>query len=121
MKSALFFIPLLYFGLINAQQTPNLNLKSVQKEQDGMHICFKVGREANVRHYLIEASTDSVNFQIISTLLSKGNTVLPRTYEFILDTGYYPFYRIKQIAMDGSLNESLTIRPLANATANAVK
>ena len=83
--------------LITKAQTAHL-----QKKEDRDVIYFSVDREANIRSYVVEGANDSINFVVIATLASQGNTVHPRTYLFENTDVRYANYRVKQIDYSGS-------------------
>ena len=98
------YLPFLFTWLIasqlNAQNSNTIFALPVTEDEAGQHICFKVGNEANIRQYAIEASADSVNFEVIGTLPSKGNTLAPRVYAFT-SAFNYRWYRVKQMDYSG--------------------
>ena len=101
------FILLIAFQL-NAQNNSSILAQALTQDEAGQHISFKVTSEANIRQYVIEASTDSLHFEVIGTLLSKGNTLVPRVYQFTSTTNYR-YYRVKQTDYSGMATAVLQI------------
>lgn len=93
---------------INAQNYATVLALPLTEDDAGQHICFKVANEANIRQYVIEASLDSISFEVIGTLPCKGNTTSPRLYEFISITDY-KYYRVKQTDYAGIVKAVLKI------------
>jgi len=74
----------------------------IEKGTDQDRIQFSVSREANIRYYVVEGANDSINFEIINTVPSEGNTVHARTYVFDITEKRFSNYRVKQIDYSGS-------------------
>ena len=108
MKYLTSLFTLLVICQLNAQNSTTIFALPLTADEAGQHINFKVTAEANIRQYVIEASTDSVNFEVIGTLPSKGNTVAPRLYRFTTTTNYR-YYRIKQTDYAGMATAVLQI------------
>ena len=93
---------------LNAQNNNTIFAQPLTQDEAGQHISFKVTSEANIRQYVIEASADSLNFEVIATLPSKGNTLVPRVYRFTSTTNYR-YYRVKQTDYSGMATAVLQI------------
>jgi len=106
------YLTLLFTWLIisrlNAQNNTTIFAQPLTQDEAGQYICFKVASEANIRQYVIEASTDSLHFEVIGTLPSKGNTLVPRVYEFT-SINNYRYYRVKQTDYSGIAKAVLQI------------
>lgn len=106
-KSALVLLLVCNILNANAQQVfDSIFLKNID---DRKIIDFSVKREVNVFQYRIEATNDSNSFSPISILQSKGNTMLPRNYQFEIYTPLYKYYRVCMIGMNASMQYSATI------------
>jgi hypothetical protein len=112
MKNHFLLVMLLACGSLKAQNSGQISQASAQRLADELHIHFTVSSEANVRQYVIEASTDSIQYEIIGTLPSKGNTVIWRSYEFVGYNLSYPYCRVKQMGFDGTIMESIKIHTI---------
>jgi len=66
-------------------------------------ISFTVPREVNVFQYRVEATNDSVGFEIIGTILPTVNSVLAKSYHYEVYQPLYTWYRIGQVGMDSKL------------------
>ena len=66
-------------------------------------IAFTTPREANVKHYRIEASNDSIHFTAIANLPSAGNSVFPRNYNYDITAWSYKYYRVGIVEMSGGM------------------
>ena len=108
MKYLTSLFALLIACQLNAQNNNTIFAQPLTQDETGQHISFKVASEANIRQYVIEASTDSVNFEVIGTLPSKGNTLVPRVYQFTSITNYR-YYRVKQTDYAGIATAVLQI------------
>lgn len=72
-------------------------------------LTFSLPSEANIIHYRIEASNDNINFEVLGTIASKGNSVMEKTYSYKLYNMGYKFYRVGRVGMNGSLQYSHVI------------
>jgi hypothetical protein len=93
---------LIIFPLIIACFATNAQTAHLQKTEDGDVIYFSVDREVDIRNYVVEGANDSINFVVIATLSSQGNTVHPRTYLYENTDARYANYLVKQIDYNGS-------------------
>jgi hypothetical protein len=112
MKTFILLITLLPAGLLNAQNFDSIIQAFGQTDANGQHIFFTLNSEANIREYVVEESTDSLQFEITSVIASKGNTVIPRTYEFSAPSGTYSCFRVKQIDLNGIVKEKTEVLTL---------
>jgi hypothetical protein len=88
--------------LIMACLTAKAQTAHLQKTEDADAIYFSVDREANICNYVVEGANDSINFVVVATLASQGNTVHPRTYLFENTDARYANYLVKQMDYNGS-------------------
>ncbi len=88
----------------------NAQVASASVKQD-YTLCFHVAREVNVSYYNIEGSEDSINFDVIATVYSKGNSVLPANYSVPLTIQSHRFIRVRQVKMDREIYYSSVIQP----------
>lgn len=67
-------------------------------------------QEYNTASFVIERSTDAVNFHAIATIAAAGNSSVAKTYQFTdqLPLNGKDHYRIKQVDKDGKFNYSPT-------------
>lgn len=81
------------------------NVKFTLSKQNP-RISFTLPSEANVTYYRIDAGKDTTNFDIIGTVRSTGNSMLPKTYNYDLYHDGYTYFRVCKIGMDGSIEYS---------------
>ena len=94
-------IMMLVASMASAQQAfTKVSLQAVKGETS---ITFMLSSEANATNFRIEASNNGTDYKIIGVMPSKGNTVLPRSYNYrVFETGYR-YYRVGKVSMNGSL------------------
>ena len=73
---------------------------SIHRNGQADDLAFLLKKECNVRYYLIEASRDSLGFEIISRIDSKGNTIMPRSYCVRSYDTAFRYYRVRRVGMD---------------------
>ncbi len=103
MKATLFVLIALSCTIIGHSQDVNVRSTTIQPEVNGNMISFTTPKEVNVRHYRIEASNDNVHFEVIATIPSKGNNMLPSKYNYDVAAYPYIYYRIGQVDMNGQM------------------
>jgi hypothetical protein len=69
-----------------------------------------VSKEANVKKYVILASADSINFEVIGAIPSLGNTLSPRTYSYCPQQ-QYEYYKVMQLDMNGLVMTAMNVLP----------
>jgi hypothetical protein len=109
MKTISFLLVIAIICVFPAQgQQPfsSVTLGSVQNHEV---VSFSIPRETNVKYYRVEASNDSVNYEIIGTVRSTGNSVLAKTYHYELYQTAYKYYRIGMVGMNAGLQYSSII------------
>ena len=99
-------IILLHSAPITAQTVGKPNLGKVHGTNA---ISFTVSHEANVRYYDVEAANDTIHFETIGKIKSRGNTVMPRNYCFNLNEATYIYYRVKAVIMNWQYEYSVVI------------
>lgn len=103
MKKAIFFLYLLSGVCTAYSQRPVFSTVALGHIHHREMIVFALPRESNTRYYRIEAGNDSLDMQLIATIPSKGNSVLPVQYNFELTGFAYNYYRVGKTGMDGSI------------------
>lgn len=94
-------------SLASAQHTfTNIALQTVQQQTE---ITFTLPSEANTSNFRIEAGNNGTDYNIIGTMPSKGNSVLPRTYTYRVFEPGYKYYRVGRVTMGGALSYSQTL------------
>ena len=100
----------------HAQPFSRVTLDNIQNSET---INFTIPREANNLYYRIEASNDSATYEIIGTIRSAGNSVLPKSYHYTLNDKSYKFYRVGIVGMNARLQYSPVIVVLNEALPDA--
>ena len=108
--SALFII-LVSIGTAHGQQA--FSNISIDNTHDRKMISFTLPKEVNIRLYRVEASNDSISFEVIATIPSKGNSVFPRSYGYDLSAWSYKYYRVGIVEMNGAMPYSMVVSPKA--------
>jgi len=106
MKKAIFFLYLLCEVFTANCQATTFSFISLGKSHQGELMRFCLPMESNTRYFRIEAGEDSLDLQLIATIPSKGNSVLPVLYNFDLAGFNYNYYRVGITKMDGSITWS---------------
>ena len=106
MKPVLIILVLAASTFAHAYSQQAFSSISINKTENRNVINFTLPREVNINHYRVEAGNDSLNFEVIATIPSKGNDVLARNYSYDLAGYTYRYYRIGIVRMNGSLSYS---------------
>lgn len=83
-------------------------------------ITFVLQSETNVAQYRIEASNDSINYTVVASIPSKGNTVFSRTYNYTMYTSDKKYYRVAAVTMQGTTQYSNVLTKTPNEQPNAL-
>jgi hypothetical protein len=89
------------------QSFSSVTLENIQNRKI---VSFCLPMETNVRYYRVEASNDSITYEIIGTIRSTGNSVLAKRYRYELHEPDYKYYRIGMVGMNAGLQYSQIIR-----------
>ncbi len=71
--------------------------------------------EQNSKHYIVQRSTDGVNFTDVETISAAGNSAVPLTYSYIdvlpatLQNKRVVYYRLQSVDMDGHFFNSQVV------------
>ena len=90
---------------LNAQTfSANIVKSAIEIEDGDLILKWNTQREINTCHFLIEQSNDRVHFSTIAKVNASGNSVFPRSYEFLIANhkNSASSYRILLVTMDGS-------------------
>lgn len=92
-----------------------LNNSSVQ-------LNWSSAQEENLDKYIVEKSTDAVNWQTMTTVKAAGNSTNTREYN-VTDPNAAPvnYYRLKQLDINGNFTYSPIIRIRANSDKTGIK
>ncbi|MEJ8841258.1 T9SS type A sorting domain-containing protein [Lacibacter sp. H375] len=73
---------------------------------------WKTATEINASHYLIERSSDGINFLSIGSVAATGNSVAETTYQFVdvSPLASFNYYRLKMVDEDGKSSYSAVIK-----------
>jgi hypothetical protein len=86
-----------------------LNNNSVQ-------LNWSSAQEENLDKYIVEKSTDAINWQTLSTVKAAGNSNSAREYNIVdPNAAQINYYRLKQVDINGSFTYSQIIRIRSNA------
>ncbi len=111
-------IALVYSTTTKAQsvKTNHINA-SVENEEGETMLKWSTSREVNTSYFIIEKSTDGINYTPIATVKASGNSVFPHSYEFAdaNKTIVPSTFRIVLVTMDGGQIASL---PFSNTQPN---
>ncbi len=90
---------------------------SIEKEESETMLKWSTSREVNTSYFIVEKSTDGVNYTQIATVKASGNSVFPHNYQFadINKTIVPSTFRIVLVTMDGGQIASL---PFSNTQPN---
>lgn len=90
---------------------------TVENEEGETLLKWNTSREINTSYFIVEKSTDGINYAQIATVKASGNSVFPHSYEFadINKTKVPSTFRIALVTMDGGQMVSL---PFSNTQAN---
>lgn len=76
---------------------------SVKDREKDLIFDWKVAQEENNDFFTLEESTDLLNWNLVATVPSKGNTSSVRSYDFYTDIpSQSRYYRLSQTDLDGS-------------------
>jgi hypothetical protein len=84
---------------------------------------WRTSQEMNSNHYKILRSTDGINFDVIGTIASKGNSNVDNDYIFNdnnLHASLY-YYKISEVSNDGIVQESSVITIIRNPVAGDIQ
>jgi len=84
---------------------------------ENVQLNWTTASEQNNSHFDIEVSNDGVNFSLLSTVASKGNSTTDQQYDYLHNKpGFGTFYyRLKQTDLDGKFTYSKVISLTINA------
>jgi hypothetical protein len=86
-----------------------LNNNSVQ-------LNWSSAQEENLDKYIVEKSTDAINWQTLSTVKAAGNSNSAREYNLVdPNAAQINYYRLKQVDLNGNFTYSQIIRIRSNA------
>jgi hypothetical protein len=81
---------------------------SVKQSNDGINITWKTAQEINNDYFLVEHSTDNINFLAVGKVNGNGNSTSEHTYNFTdknVSAGKN-YYRLAQTDFSGKINYS---------------
>ena len=84
---------------------------SVKKAGNGAHVSWSTLSEINNDYFVVERSTDGINYTAAGTVKGAGNSSTLRAYSFTdpTVTAKVVYYRIRQIDLDRKQNLSSTV------------
>lgn len=88
------------------------------KDENANVLTWSTSSEKNNKQFIIERSSDGVNFSTIGTVSGKGNSSATQTYYFQDEKplGNFSYYRLKQEDHDGTISYSYVISILNEQT-----
>ena len=78
---------------------------------------WSVASEVDNRQFDVEVSADGIHFDYLSTVVSKGNSIIPQQYEYlhVRPASGVIWYRLKQIDIDNHFSYSKVIMVTINS------
>src|SRR6218665_1238083 len=73
---------------------------SLSTKNDETRLQFEVSKEANIKYYLLEGSNDKEEYEVVTRIPSKGNSVLKRKYTVTISGTSHSYYRLRQVDMN---------------------
>jgi hypothetical protein len=99
------------FGKSSILAVQFLSLKAYPNNKN-IIVEWKVENELNIKKYEVERSTDGSSFTMLNSVNARGNNLAALNYNYI-DSGTEArdvFYRVKSIALDGSVQYSQVVK-----------
>ncbi|MBK6937030.1 MAG: T9SS type A sorting domain-containing protein [Chitinophagaceae bacterium] len=102
-----------------------LSFTAVLSEDTKANLAWTTASEVNFSHFVIERSSDGVNFNDVAIVLANGNTNDNSSYSFV-DNLSYPrnmlvFYRLRMLDIDGKAKYSdVRVIRIATQTVNTI-
>ncbi len=109
---------ILVCSTVKAQPVTNNHINVSMENEEGETILkWKTNKEVNTSFFIIEKSTDGINYTQIGTIKASGNSVFSRSYEFIdiYKTKTPSTFRIVLVTMDGG---QIASTPISNTQTN---
>lgn len=96
---------------VNAPLPVRLLDFSGRKQTQGVELSWNTGSEENFKQFIVEHSSDGVNYVAAGTVLGKGNASFKAAYQFwhrqpVQGANYY---RLRQVDRDGSFTYSKVV------------
>ncbi|MFY7878950.1 MAG: T9SS type A sorting domain-containing protein [Lacibacter sp.] len=85
---------------------------SVKKATNGATVTWTTLSESNNDYFVVERSTDGINYVVAGTVKGAGNSSVKQTYNFndaMLSATQVVYYRIRQVDLDRKQNLSTTV------------
>ncbi len=110
MKTLNFFFAFAVICVFPAQGQQAFTSVALGNAGNHKVVCFSLPRETNIKYYRVEASSDSINYEVVGTIRSTGNSVLAKSYRYELYEPAYKYYRIGMVGMNATLQYSAVIK-----------
>lgn len=102
-------------GMAGGALPVKLTLFTASNKDNTVMLKWQTQYEQNSSHYIIQRSTDGINFNDLSRINAAGNSNLPLTYSFtdilpvVIQTQKTIFYRLQSYDIDGKYSVSQVI------------
>lgn len=94
-------ITMLFSNFIYGQG--NQSIISKMKISTSGYLTFQTSKEVNVKYFILHGSQNmNEDFEVIETISSKGNSMIPQQYRHNLKSIRYNYYYLTQVTMDGA-------------------
>ncbi len=98
-----------------SDQSLPVSLSEFTAEQQGLHVVLYWRTESEIKnaYFLLERSTDSVNYHLIARIPGQGNSTQPAEYTFTdekVQQGTRYFYRLSDQSLEGKITVLRVIR-----------
>jgi hypothetical protein len=106
-----------YFGVGSTGTLP-VELLTFTAERKGREVSldWATASEHNNDYFIIERSTDNINYTVVGKVQGQGTTAKTTAYQLMDDVSTLisnkikvAYYRLKQVDLDGSINEAKTV------------
>ncbi len=122
MKTSILTLAFSAFTMLTAtaQSTSNSVVLQTQKLSYETIISWENNKEVNASNYLVQKSTNGIDFKIVAYQSAQGSTPFSQTYSFVDfdDTAKNVQYKVVLILMDGSQITSSPSQCLDQALVN---
>ncbi len=98
-----------YTGLVDCEKTPvEWASFTGEAKENGNFIKWVTATEFENDHFLVESSTDGVNFNTIETIAGVGNSLVANAYEYLDKDALsgVTYYRITQVDLNGDTSST---------------
>ena len=99
MKYLLILVMITIATQATAQTVTSVSLSAKNNE---VRLQFEVSKEVNIKYYLLEGSNDKEEYDVVTRIPSKGNSMLRRKYSVAISETDHNYYRLRQVDMNNA-------------------